>query len=49
MGLLLDTVTDAPDVLSIVPPLMVNLPAVTPIAVALLMFNVPAESVVPPA
>ncbi len=35
-----------PLVLSMVPPLMVNVPV--PTAVALLIFSVPAESVAPP-
>ena len=38
----------APDVLSIVPPVIVKVPATVPRALALLMFNVPAVRVVPP-
>ena len=37
-----------PLVLSIVPPAIVNVPATVPSACVLLMFNVPALSVVPP-
>ncbi len=45
-ALLLLSVMAAPLVLSIVPPLTVNVPE--PTAVALLMINSPADSVVPP-
>ena len=38
----------APLVLSMVPPLMTNVPAVAPRAEALLMFSVPALRKVPP-
>ena len=45
-GLLLDSVSEPPLVLLIVPPEIVKVPV--PSAVALLMFNVPALNVVPP-
>src|SRR5258708_36957459 len=38
----------APEVLLIVPPLIINVPAAVPSALELSMFNVPALSVVPP-
>ncbi len=45
-ALLLLSVIGLPEVLSIVPPLIVNVPV--PTAVALLMFSFPADSVIPP-
>ncbi len=46
-ALLLLSVIDPPLVLSIVPPLMVNVPG--PMAAALLIFNCPTVSIAPPA